>query len=80
MPHITVKMFPGRSPEKKQELARALRDCVSQVLACDPGHVSVALTDVRPEDWDLVYRQEMADNENLLLPPTYQPGDELKHK
>lgn len=78
MPHVTVKMFEGRSREKKEELALALRNCISEVLGCESGHVSVALEDVKPEDWHLVYDREIGDNSHLVLGPSYQPGDELK--
>ncbi len=78
MPHVTVKLFEGRSPEKKEELALALRECVSRVLGCDTGHVSVALEDVKPRDWHRVYDQEIRENSHLVLGPSYRPGDELK--
>lgn len=80
MPHVTVKLFEGRSGEKKEELALALRKCVTEVLGCESGHVTVALQDVKPEDWHLVYGREIQDNENLVLGPSYRPGDELKRR
>ncbi len=80
MPHVTVKMFEGRSREKKEELALALRNCVSGVLGCEAGHVSVALEDVKPRDWHLVYDSEIRENGHLALAPAYRPGDELKSK
>lgn len=78
MPHITVKMFPGRTAGQKEQLASALRKCTADVLGCEPGHVSVALTDVEPKDWHLVYDSEIKDNPDLFLAPSYTPGDELK--
>lgn len=78
MPHLSVKMFSGRPDEKKQELALALRKCVSDVLGCDPGHVSVSMEDVEPKNWDPVYNRDIRHNPNLILRPSYEPGDELK--
>lgn len=34
MPHINVKMFPGRDDEKKKDLADKLLQCAQEALGC----------------------------------------------
>lgn len=75
MPHITVKMFTGRSIEKKKELAAALQQTMIRVLECGSEHVSVALEDWKPEDWHMVYENDIDKNPNLMIRPTYELSD-----
>ncbi|MEG6502043.1 MULTISPECIES: tautomerase family protein [unclassified Desulfovibrio] len=52
MPHIDIKMLPGRPAELKEELARKTREMVATTLGVDPGIISVSVQDVHLEDWD----------------------------
>ena len=52
MPHINVKMFPGRDDEKKKDLADKLLQCAQEVLGCPAEALSVSVEDVAPEDWN----------------------------
>lgn len=52
MPHIAVKMLPGRSREVKQELAERLRDTLRGTLGVDERFISVSVEDVELKDWD----------------------------
>ena len=51
MPHINVKMFPGRDDEKKKDLADKLLQCAQEALGCPAEALSVSVEDVAPEDW-----------------------------
>jgi 4-oxalocrotonate tautomerase len=51
MPAITVKMFDGRSDEKKREYARALTEVTVKVLGCDANAVDIVFEDVKKSDW-----------------------------
>jgi 4-oxalocrotonate tautomerase len=51
MPTIHVKMFDGRSDEKKREYAIALTDATVKVLGCEPGSVDILFEDVKKSDW-----------------------------
>ena len=48
MPHVSVKLYPGRSDEDKAELARAITKNVTTILKCGEESVSVAIEDVSP--------------------------------
>lgn len=73
MPHIIVKLWPGRSEEIKRNLAERIAVTVAEELKVDKGDVSVALEEVPREDWgDKVYKTEIKDNPNLYHRPDYE--------
>ncbi len=51
MPHVIVKMYPGRTEEQKQRLAEAIAKDVQETLACPPGVISVAIEEVAAAEW-----------------------------
>ncbi len=75
MPHISVKLFPGKTQAQKQQLAEAIVKDVVAIAECDEKVVSVTIEDVTPEDWpDLVYKPDILDKkENLYKEPGYNP-------
>lgn len=52
MPHITVKMFPGRNPEQKQALTDRMVQAVQDVLGSATKDISVSIVEIDPEEWD----------------------------
>ena len=75
MPHIIVKMYPGRSNDQKVELARAITREVVAISGCAASSVSVALEEIPPESWaEAVYRPDILDKEETLIrKPGYNP-------
>lgn len=75
MPHIAVKLAPGRSEEQKQELTRRIVQDVADVLHVSEEVISLALEEVDPTDWtEQVYRPEIqAKWDKLLKTPGYNP-------
>jgi 4-oxalocrotonate tautomerase len=75
MPHIIVKIAAGRSEEQKMRLAERLVTGVVTTLNTNESAVSVAIEDVRPEDWaEHVYKPDIAGNwERLYKKPGYNP-------
>jgi 4-oxalocrotonate tautomerase len=51
MPHIIVKLYPGRTEEQKKELADELTKTVMKVLNSKETSISVGIEDVSPADW-----------------------------
>jgi len=73
MPHVVVKLCPGRNDEIKTNLAKKIADVVVEELKVDIDDVSVAFEEVSREDWgEQVYKKEIKDNENLYLRPNYE--------
>ena len=51
MPHVSVKLWPGRSEETKQRLVDAIVKDVVHIIGCGEESVSVAIEEVEPKDW-----------------------------
>ena len=51
MPHISIKMYPGRTEEVKKELAEKVRDFMVQEMNMDAKYFSVAVEEVEKENW-----------------------------
>ena len=49
MPHVSVKLWPGKSEKQKQELAETITKDVMDVLHYGEESVSVALQEVSSE-------------------------------
>lgn len=75
MPHIVVKLVPGKSEEQKSRLAQEITHAVMSVLDYGEDAVSVAFEDVAPQDWaDKVYKPEIQDKwETVYKKPGYNP-------
>lgn len=75
MPHIIVKLYPGRTEEQKRLLADEITKDVVRIARCEEKSVSVAFEEVSPEDWaEKVYRPDIMNNErNLYKKPGYDP-------
>jgi len=75
MPHIIVKLFPGRAEEVKQRLSDAITKDVISIAGCEESAVSVAVEEVDPSDWpERVYRPDILEKSHLLYrKPGYNP-------
>ncbi|MDT2570380.1 tautomerase family protein [Enterococcus raffinosus] len=60
MPHLSVRLYPGRSKEVKQEFANKLQDLVVKELGCKPNVVSVSFKEIEKEKWHDVIEDEIA--------------------
>jgi 4-oxalocrotonate tautomerase len=68
MLHVIVKLYPGRSDEQKVRLAEAIVKDVMAITHCGEESVSVAIEDVRPDDWaEKVYKPDILGNANKLF-------------
>ncbi|MGL9727233.1 tautomerase family protein [Enterococcus sp. DIV0756] len=63
MPHLSVKLYPGRTEEVKQDLANKLQDFVVKELGCDPKVVSVSFKEIEADKWKDVIDDEIAGEE-----------------
>jgi 4-oxalocrotonate tautomerase len=51
MPHVIVKLWPGKSESQKSELAERIARDVMEVLGYAEESVSVAMEEVSSRDW-----------------------------
>ena len=75
MPHVIVKLYPGRSEQQKTRLAEAIVKSVVTIANCGEESVSVAIDEIKPEDWaEKVYKPDILGKpENLYKKPGYDP-------
>jgi len=73
MPHIIVKLWPGKSEQQKQRLADAITQQVTTILGYTDDAVSVGFDEVASSDWrDQVDRPDIQDKEaSLYKKPGY---------
>jgi len=76
MPHIVVKLVPGRSESLKTRLADQIVKDVVSILSASEDSISLAIEEVGPDDWaEKVYRPEISNNPNLYKKPGYKPPE-----
>jgi 4-oxalocrotonate tautomerase len=75
MPHIIVKLLPGRTEEQKRLLAEAITNDVADIAKCDETSISVAVEEVEATEWpEKVYRPDILNAESMLYKkPGYNP-------
>jgi 4-oxalocrotonate tautomerase len=75
MPHISVKMHPGRTELQKTQLAERIVKDVLDVIRCEEKVVSVTIEEVKPEDWaQKVYKPDILENrDKRYKKPGYNP-------
>ena len=75
MPHVIIKMHPGRTEEQKIKLAQAIADSIVQIAKCEEKSVSVAIEEITCEDWaEAVYKPDIIEKEDTLVKkPRYNP-------
>ena len=73
MPHVIVKLWPGKSEQQKSRLAERIAQDVMDVLGYGEESVSVALEEVKPQDWaEQVYTPDIVNKpEQLYKKPGY---------
>lgn len=75
MPHVIVKLWPGKSAEQKARLTEAIVRDVTSILHYGDESVSVALEEVAPDDWtEQVYKPDiLGKRDQLTKEPGYGP-------
>jgi 4-oxalocrotonate tautomerase len=75
MPHVIIKMYPGRTKEQKNKLAEAITQSVVDIANTSEEHVSIDIQEINPEDWaETVYKNEILPKlDELQKKPGYNP-------
>jgi len=67
MPHVIVKIYPGRSEQQKIQLAEEIVKDVVAIIKCGEESVSVAIEEIKPEDWaEKVYKPDILNTPGKL--------------
>ncbi len=75
MPHVIVKLYPGRSEEQKSKLADEIVKDVVAIAKCEEKSVSVAFEEIEKDDWaEKVYKPDILNRkDSLYKEPGYNP-------
>jgi 4-oxalocrotonate tautomerase len=75
MPHVIVKLWPGRSDKQKNKLAEEIAKAVMTTLNYGEESVSVAMEEIEPKDWtEKVYKPDIVGKpDQLYRKPGYDP-------
>ena len=74
MPHVVVKLWPGKSEQQKTRLAEAI---TKDILQYGDHSVSIAMEEVKPQEWvETVYKPDILNKwDNVYKKPGYDPSD-----
>jgi 4-oxalocrotonate tautomerase len=74
MPHVTVKLWPGKSEQQKTRLADKIAKDIMDVLGYGEESVSVGFEEISSKDWkEKVYKPDITDKwDKLYKKPGYE--------
>ena len=77
MPHVIVKLWPGKSKQQKTRLAEAITKDVMDILHYGDESVSVAIEEVKSQDWvQKGYKPDIQNKwDKLYKKPGYDEND-----
>jgi 4-oxalocrotonate tautomerase len=64
MPHVAIKLFPGKTEDQKQRLAEAITKETMAIFGSKEESISVGFEEVEPQNW----REQVAIPEILNKP------------
>jgi 4-oxalocrotonate tautomerase len=75
MPHVIVKLWPGKSEEQKQKFAKGVTEVVMASLGYGEESVSISLEEIAPGEWtEKVYKADIINGPGKLYKrPGYDP-------
>ncbi len=75
MPHVIVKLVPGKSEAQKERLAELITKSVMDVLSYGEDAVSVGVEEVEPAQWAAqVYQPDILGKpQTIYKKPGYKP-------
>jgi 4-oxalocrotonate tautomerase len=75
MPHVIVKLWPGKSDDQKKRLSDIITNGVTDTLGYGADAVSVAFEEVSPDAWERqVYEPDiLGEWDHLTKRPGYGP-------
>lgn len=67
MPHIIVKLWPGRTEEQKNELTNKIVKAVAETVGAEEKSISVGIEEIPRENWGAeVFKPDIIDKEATL--------------
>jgi 4-oxalocrotonate tautomerase len=67
MPHVIIKLQPGRSEQQKMQLTQEIVKNVIAIAKCEEKSVSVAIEEITAADWaEKVYKPDILNQPEKL--------------
>ena len=75
MPHVIVKLWPGKTIEQKNSLCKKITEALKTSMGVLDSSISIAIEEIPKEKWkELVYDTEIVGKKELLYKkPDYIP-------
>ena len=70
MPHIAIKMYPGRSEELKKDIAEKTRDFLAKEMGMEEKFFSVSVEDIEKDKWQKEVVDKIA-KDDLYVEPNF---------
>ena len=72
MPHIIVKLWPGRTEEQKKQLTDKLAEALKSSIGASDSSISISIEEIPKEKWnDEVYKPDIIEKKHLLYKKPY---------
>jgi 4-oxalocrotonate tautomerase len=73
MPHVSVKLWPGKSEQQKQRLAEKIAQDIIEIMGSSDASISVVIEDIDSEAWpEAVYEPDIVQKvDKLYKKPGY---------
>lgn len=73
MPHLRLKLYPGKSEEQKRKLTEKIIASMKEVFGSSDDSISIDIQEVEPAKWKEVYKVEIEPRmEKLYKKPGYK--------
>ena len=63
--------------EQKKKAADQVAAALVEAIGCNPDHISVAVEDFTPVEWQDEFRKEVTESSHIYKEPNYDPKDVL---
>jgi 4-oxalocrotonate tautomerase len=68
MPHVSIKLYPGRTEAQKLRLAERIVSAMGETIKAQPETISISFEEVSAEDWDeQVVKHDIADKLDCVV-------------
>ncbi len=76
MPHVIIKLWPGRTEKQKAGLSKKITEALIDSLDVPDSSISVAIEEIPEKKWkEMVYDPDIAGKKDLLYKePGYSPS------
>ena len=72
MPHIIVKLWPGRTEEQKKKMTNELAEALKSSIDVPDSSISISIEEIPKEKWnDEVYQPDIVEKKHLLYKKPY---------